>query len=156
MKKQGGFTIIELVLVIVILGILAAYAVPKFIGMDREARVAVMKGVRGSLESAVTMVQGKAIMSGKTLDETDVITVDGVDIALAYGYPAAKGNGDGQGVTAVLSRFDENDFIKDEATVGTVKIALKSAADTTGCYVQYTQPTAAGNAPTTDVVTTGC
>ncbi|HYW04022.1 MAG TPA: prepilin-type N-terminal cleavage/methylation domain-containing protein, partial [Gammaproteobacteria bacterium] len=50
-NDQRGFTMIELVFVIVILGILAAFAVPKFVNLSKDARVASLQGLQGSLQS---------------------------------------------------------------------------------------------------------
>ncbi|KAE8177439.1 type II secretion system protein [Photobacterium carnosum] len=62
--RNKGFTLIELVVVIVILGILAVVAAPKFMGLQREARIADLKGLEGSLKAANEMVYAKAAMKG--------------------------------------------------------------------------------------------
>ena len=61
-SKQQGFTLIELIIVIVLLGILAVTAAPKFLNLQDDARDATLEGIRGSLETAVSVVNGKALI----------------------------------------------------------------------------------------------
>jgi MSHA pilin protein MshA len=89
-NHQQGFTLIELVIVIVILGILAATAAPKFIDLQVDARNSAMEAVEGAIESQATIVQAKAIVSGLESNATAVLAINGVDYALAYGYPTAE------------------------------------------------------------------
>jgi len=66
MRKQEGFTLIELIIVIVILGILAAYAIPKYMSLDLQARKSVVRGLEGSIRAASDMVHAIAIAQGAT------------------------------------------------------------------------------------------
>jgi MSHA pilin protein MshA len=63
MKKQAGFTLIELIMVIVILGILAATALPKFTNMKTEAEVAALEGVAGAIRSSNTINRGTFMLN---------------------------------------------------------------------------------------------
>lgn len=91
--RNKGFTLIELVVVIVILGILAVVAAPKFMGLQRDARIADLKGLEGSLKAANEMVYAKAAMKGlehsqyfeKNTSENS-IDINGNEVKLHYGY----------------------------------------------------------------------
>lgn len=63
-RKSGGFTLVELVIVIVILGILSAVAVPKYVDMQTEAREAAIRGALGNMRSAISIQYAKAALSG--------------------------------------------------------------------------------------------
>jgi len=92
--KQMGFTLIELVIVIVILGILATTVAPKFIGLSADARASVMKAVEGAMRSTNTIIYARAASQGKTtlIDDpggTRVqIKILEHNVATIYGYAA--------------------------------------------------------------------
>lgn len=64
MKNNSGFTLIELIVVIIILGVLAVTAAPKFMNIQKDARAATLNGVKGSINSGLQMLKGKAILQG--------------------------------------------------------------------------------------------
>lgn len=66
-KKQQGFTLIELVMVITLLGILAAVAIPKFSDLSRSARIATLEGIAGAMRSTISIIQSKAHVKGLSI-----------------------------------------------------------------------------------------
>jgi MSHA pilin protein MshA len=85
MKKSQGFTLVELVIVIVILGILAVTAAPKFLNLSGDAKASTLNAVKASIESANAQVYAKAIIAGQQNAPTYLTTVL-PKVNLVYGY----------------------------------------------------------------------
>ncbi len=108
--SKKGFTLIELVIVIVILGILAAVAIPRFVGLTKEAKISAVKGFAGSLRAAADIVHAKWLAmdnnSGTVNVEGKVVLVDNnTDPSTVAGYPLSTLNGIGNAV-----RYDPDKF----------------------------------------------
>ena len=87
-RVQQGFTLIELILVIVIIGVLAAAAAPKFININDDALTSTLEAVKGSMESAKTIVHGKVLIDGNVESLASTVIVDGTKtVGLINGYP---------------------------------------------------------------------
>ncbi|TOH24987.1 type II secretion system protein, partial [Vibrio parahaemolyticus] len=91
MKRQGGFTLIELVVVIVILGILAVTAAPRFLNLQDDARNSTLEGLKGAITGASGIVYGKSAIAGTetAATDTDLDLGNGETIKTIYGYPVA-------------------------------------------------------------------
>jgi MSHA pilin protein MshA len=140
-SKQKGFTLIELVVVIVILGVLAATAAPKFIDLTGDARASVMKGLQGSINSAINLAHAKALVAGAT-GATDEVKINGVFFALEHGYPTAAGaSATPTGATAAgLGVVELIDLDDDTAITYAAPVFTYQA----GCTVTYTNATISG------------
>lgn len=104
MKKQLGFTLVELVVVIVLLGILGVVAAPKFLDLQSDARQSAMDGLKAAMESANTITYSKAQIEGLG-DSDDEYLSSG--IRLHWGYPYATQTN----LRLALEFDEENDWM---------------------------------------------
>ncbi|QYJ94197.1 type II secretion system protein [Shewanella spartinae] len=149
MNKQKGFTLIELVVVIIILGILAVTAAPKFINLQSDARKSTVEGMKGALQGANTLLYSKAAIQGKEKDanSNDANNVDTTgdgtaDTKAVYGYVKA----DATELAKVLE-VDSADWTiaAPSAGVSTADIIIHPADFTPAadkkCFLEYTDAT---------------
>jgi MSHA pilin protein MshA len=128
-SRNKGFTLIELIVVIVILGIMAAVAGPKFINLQTDARLSVVDGVEGSVRSAATLVYSKALIDGTETAATGSVTVATGAVTTAFGYPTADAAG-------IVAAVDVAGDIDATTTPGTFSLRAN-------CLVTYTAATSA-------------
>ncbi len=140
-KAVSGFTLIEIVVVIVILGILAAFAYPRFASMNVEARTTAVNALGGSVRDATARARAQALARGGPA----TITMEGQTITMLNGYPNEASIDDAL-----------QDYTGFQHQIGaTARFRRQDASQPNFCMVTYADAVA-GSPPVITVITTGC
>lgn len=153
-RKDRGFTLIELVIVMAIIGLMAVAVLPRFVSLAGDARTARLNAALGSMRSAAVIAHGTWL--ARNLGTPVTITAEGGTITLVNGYPTA----DAGGIVSAAQLTVPTDFtlVGGGAAAGnTVTVQVTGATALATCQFTYTNPAVLGNPPTFSVpVTTGC
>lgn len=163
MKQTHGYTLIELVIVIVVIGILAVTALPRLVNLQSDARISALQGLRGAMQGANEQLIGVSSFQGLDSAASAAINIEGETVSIVYGYAKAD---NANAWSHILDASIENTtwgsdnadwyFSNTNGEDGTIIYMPASRRLTSlNCFLQYNQATASEQ-PNFTLTTDGC
>jgi len=139
-KQQSGFTLIELVVVIVVLGLLAATALPKYINITSDARRSSINGVAGGLRAAAALGQAQYVVNGNTAALSISMGGSNITVLDEVSFPGLGGKPDGVTASGIrLAMPDPSDYTITDVNSQTGAITYRPlSGGGVNCQVVYT------------------
>ncbi len=148
-QEQAGFSLIELAAVVVIIGILAALAAPKLLGLQGKARVIAVRSTKAAMQSACTLVHAKVVVKGRMEEEAilpqSASPVLSGNVKLRFGYP--------ENMKELAKAMETEGNRVSEAGISLRGYDLQGPR---ACGVSYRAPLKLGEKPTFEEQTEGC
>lgn len=162
-RPSKGFTLVELVIVIAIVGVLASVALPRFASLQSDARAAKADAFAGAIRTAAAQVKALSFAKGASCDASftpasSPVSLEGVPVGLAYCYPAAPTSAAATDGTIIqMAGIDPQvDQVTLAMSGDAIAVRIDGASDPSGCQISYAAPTGANEQPTVSVIKSGC